>query len=82
MLLGGHTGAEVEGHDWERILTSLGWLHLDHTLARLAHMAGVMVMLTALMWGLVVVAAHWQRGRAAAEADARGDDAATWREPR
>ena len=28
-LLGGHTGAEVEGHDWEYILTQLGWLHRD-----------------------------------------------------
>ena len=28
VLLGGHTGAEVEGHDWEAILGALGWLHL------------------------------------------------------
>ena len=33
MLLGGPANA-VEGHDWEAILTSLGWLHLDHAIAR------------------------------------------------
>ena len=33
MLLGG-PAAEVEGHDWEAILMALGWLHLDHTIAR------------------------------------------------
>ena len=82
VLLGGHTGAEVEGHDWERILTSLGWLHLDHTLARLAHAAGVMIMLSALVWGVVLVAAHWQRSRSASAAGAHADDGATWREPR
>ncbi len=32
MLLGG-PASEVEGHDWEAILTSLGWLHLDHSIA-------------------------------------------------
>ena len=32
MMFGGKTGAEVEGHDWERILTTLGWLHLDQAL--------------------------------------------------
>ena len=29
VLLGGHTGAEVEGHDWEFILTRLRATHLD-----------------------------------------------------
>lgn len=92
VLLGGHTGAEVEGHDWERILTSLGWLHLDHTLARLAHVAGVLTMLSALVWGVAVVAAHWQRSRSASAGEVRADDPraidldrtdeATWREPR
>src|SRR5512140_622455 len=27
VLIGGHTGAEVEGHDWERLLQSIGALH-------------------------------------------------------
>ena len=34
VLLGGKTGAEVEGHDWEFILTQLGILHLDQALGR------------------------------------------------
>ncbi len=51
MLLGGPANA-VEGHDWEAILTSLGWLHLDHTLANSAHLAGA-----ALMWGALIWAA-------------------------
>ena len=33
-LIGGRTGGEVEGHDWEYLLTQLGWLHLDATLGR------------------------------------------------
>jgi hypothetical protein len=63
VLIGGRTGAEVEGHDWERILTTLGWLHLDHTLGRLAHVFGVIVMLSALVWGISLVISHWQRAR-------------------
>jgi hypothetical protein len=82
VLLGGRTGAEVEGHDWERILMSLGWLHLDHTLARLAHMAGVLIMLSALVWGVALVAAHWQRSRSESAAGPHADRDATWREPR
>ena len=33
VLLGGHTGAEVEGHDWEHILQLAGLLHRDHQIA-------------------------------------------------
>jgi len=47
-LLGGATGAEVEGHDWEAILTMLGWLHHDRALAAGAHGLGVVAMLGAL----------------------------------
>jgi hypothetical protein len=61
VLIGGKTGAEVEGHDWERILTTLGWLHLDHTLGRLAHLIGVVIMLSALAWALTLVVRHWRR---------------------
>lgn len=49
MLLGG-PAAEVEGHDWEAILMSLGWLHLDHTIARLAWFSGAALMLGSLMY--------------------------------
>lgn len=64
VLLGGRTGAEVEGHDWERILMMIGWLHLDQTLGRVAHATGVVVMLTALVWAAWLLAAHWRRSRA------------------
>jgi hypothetical protein len=55
-LLGGGTGAEVEGHDWEAILTRLGWLQFDRTLGMSAHIVGSVVMLAALVlagWLLV-----------------------------
>jgi hypothetical protein len=48
VLLGGMTGAEVDGHDWEFILQSLGWLHLDRRLAMTAHLVGSLVLLSAL----------------------------------
>ncbi|MCM3881251.1 MAG: hypothetical protein ND807_14170 [Vicinamibacterales bacterium] len=50
MLLGGPAD-EVEGHDWEAILTSLGWLHLDHSMARGAWWIAVAVMAGAIVWG-------------------------------
>jgi hypothetical protein len=63
VLIGGKTGAEVEGHDWERILETLGWLHLDHTLARAAHFTGAVIMLFALAWAFTLVVRQWQRQR-------------------
>ena len=53
-LIGGHTGAEVEGHDWERILTMTGSLHLDHRIAGIAQFLGGVLMIGCLVWGLVV----------------------------
>ena len=52
VLLGGHTGAEVDGHDWEFVLGHLGWLHWDHRLAWTAHAIGALLMLGALAWGV------------------------------
>jgi hypothetical protein len=49
-LLGGATGAEVEGHDWEYLLGTLGWLHLDRTLGRAAQVTGVAVMMASIVW--------------------------------
>jgi hypothetical protein len=56
VLLGGKTGAEVEGHDWEYLLTQLGWLHLDRTLGLGARRLGLMMMAGALIWGAVYLA--------------------------
>ena len=50
VLLGGHTGAEVEGHDWEAILGALGWLPYDVTLGHAFRRVGLLVMLGAMGW--------------------------------
>jgi hypothetical protein len=63
VLLGGRTGAEVEGHDWEYILQSLGWLHLDRALGLAAHRLGVLVMIAGLVWAGVVLVAQWQSAK-------------------
>ena len=51
VLLGGRTGAEVEGHDWEAILTTLGWMHRDRQIAMFAHMLGSAAMAASLAAG-------------------------------
>ena len=56
VLLGGKTGAEVEGHDWEYLLTTLGWLRFDRTLGLAAHRLGLFMMTGALVWGTVYLA--------------------------
>ena len=38
ILIGGHTGAEVEGHDWEALLTTLGWMRYDVALGKASHL--------------------------------------------
>jgi hypothetical protein len=53
-LIGGRTGAEVEGHDWEYLLTSIGALHLDQSLGRAVHITGTVVMLAALGWAITI----------------------------
>ena len=49
VLLGGRTGAEVEGHDWEYILTQLGLLHRDRALGLWTYRIGMLTMATALL---------------------------------
>ena len=51
VLIGGHTGAEVEGHDWERILQLTNLLPYDHRIAWTTHIVGALVMIGALIWG-------------------------------
>jgi hypothetical protein len=63
VLLGGKTGAEVEGHDWEYLLTQMNWLHLDRTLGLAAHRIGLAIMIASLVWGALSVG----RGRAVEE---------------
>jgi hypothetical protein len=53
-LIGGHTGAEVEGHDWERILTMTNALHLDHRIAMSVQVAGALLMAAGLVCAGVI----------------------------
>lgn len=55
-LIGGHTGAEVEGHDWERILTMTNALHLDHRIAMSVQSAGALLMVGSLAWAGAIAA--------------------------
>ena len=55
MLLGGHTGAEVEGHDWEHILQLTGLTTHDHQIAWTAHVIGAMMMVAGLVWGALLL---------------------------
>jgi hypothetical protein len=63
-LIGGQTGAEVYGHDWEQILERLGWLRFDVRIGMGAHIVGSIIMVVALG---VALAALWDR-RAVEEA--------------
>jgi len=49
VLLGGGTGQEVEGHDWERILGLTGLSTHDHQIAWTAHVIGAVMMIGALV---------------------------------
>ena len=60
MLLGGPAD-EVEGHDWEAILTHLGWLHLDHSLAHAAWLLGTLLMIGGLIGGGTVAASSLRK---------------------
>jgi hypothetical protein len=55
-LLGGFTGHEVEGHDWEAILGALSLLPWDVRLGRAAFALGIVVMFASLGWAAVVLA--------------------------
>lgn len=55
MLLGGKTGAESDGHDWQNILGDLGLLKRAHLLAGIAHKLGLVAMLVAYVWGATLL---------------------------
>ena len=60
VLLGGHTGAEVEGHDWEYLLGTLGWLNHDVALGRASFGLGAVLMIAALACGAAIVWRQWR----------------------
>ena len=51
-LLGGGTGAEVEGHDWEYILNTLGISHYAHPIGYATHAIGIVIMVAALAYAI------------------------------
>ena len=55
VLLGGRTGAEVQGHDWEYLLATLGWMRFDRAIGLGAHRIGILMMIGALAWGALYV---------------------------
>lgn len=56
LLLGGVTGKETDGHDWENILSMLGWLPYDHGIAHFSYNLGILFMLLSFIWcGLLLL---------------------------
>ena len=64
VLLGGRTGGEVEGHDWEYILTQLGWLHLDRSIGVSTYRVGLAIMMASLAAGLLIAVRQTRRAGA------------------
>jgi len=64
VLLGGRTGGEVEGHDWEYILTQLGWLHLDRSIGASTYRVGLAIMMASLAAGLLIAVRQTRRAGA------------------
>lgn len=50
VLLGGKTGAEVEGHDWEYLLSALGVIHRDRVIGLTTHYLGVLLMVASIVF--------------------------------
>ncbi len=61
MLLGGVTGKETDGHDWNNILTMLDLLEWDHLLAHFIHNIGIVFMLASFLWGGTLLLRHYRR---------------------
>jgi hypothetical protein len=61
MLLGGVTGKETDGHDWNNILTILDLLEWDHRLAHFTYSVGILLMLSSFLWGGILLLRHYRR---------------------
>ncbi len=61
VLLGGVTGQETDGHDWNNLLTMLGWLDYDHHLAAAAQTIGILLMLLSWAWGALLLRRQYRR---------------------
>jgi hypothetical protein len=63
ILLGGYTGKEVEGHDWEYLLKTTGLIRQDHFLGHSAHWLGAALMALALVWAIYMLYRQFQVAR-------------------
>jgi len=61
LLLGGVTGKETDGHDWNNILTMLNLLEWDHRLAHFTYTIGILLMLASIVWGSILIVRHHRR---------------------
>jgi hypothetical protein len=61
MLIGGVTGKETDGHDWNNILTMMGLLEWDHRLAHLTYNFGILLMLGSFLWGGSLLLRQYRR---------------------
>lgn len=63
LLLGGNRGWEAPYgfHDWLYILNECGLLAYDVTIALFSHALGILLMLTALIWGGALIWTDWKR---------------------
>ncbi len=61
MLIGGVTGKETDGHDWNNILTMLNLLEWDHRLAHLTYNLGIFLMFGSFIWGGALLLRHHRR---------------------
>lgn len=61
MLIGGVTGKETDGHDWNNILTMLDLLEWDHRFAHLTYNVGILLMLGSFLWGGILLLRHYRR---------------------
>ena len=55
MLLGGKTGAESDGHDWQNILGDLGLIRKAHLIGNLDKLFGLAVMILAWAWAAMLL---------------------------
>jgi hypothetical protein len=61
ILLGGFTGKEVDAHDWNNLLTMVGWLEYDHRLAHVSYGIGTVLMLVSWLWGAWLLGRQYRR---------------------
>src|SRR5471032_2051354 len=55
MLIGGSTGAESDGHDWQNILGDLGLIRKAHLIGNLDKLFGLAVMILAWAWAAMLL---------------------------